>query len=124
MTIKVFVPQDSSAISVGADQVAAKIQTELQAKVHHLEGVELIRNGSRGLFWLEPMVEVETAEGRVAYGPVTASDVDSLLEHGLLDGAQTHPLSLGLTEEIAFLKNQQRLTFKRAGIIDPTNLDD
>ncbi|MFQ3246852.1 MAG: formate dehydrogenase iron-sulfur subunit [Arenicella sp.] len=120
MTIKVFVPQDSSAISVGADQVAAK----LQAKLNDIDDVELIRNGSRGLFWLEPMLEIETAEGRVAYGPVTASDVDSLLEQGLLDGAQTHPLSLGLTEEIAFLKNQQRLTFKRAGIIDPTDLDD
>ncbi len=116
MTTKVFVPQDSSAISVGANQVADKIAT--------LEGVELIRNGSRGLFWLEPMVEVETDEGRVAYGPVSAGDVDSLIEQGLLNGSQSHPLSLGLTEEIPFLKNQQRLTFKRAGIIDPTSLDD
>jgi len=116
MTTMVFVPQDSSAVSVGADQVAAKLA--------NVDGIELIRNGSRGLFWLEPMVEVETAKGRVAYGPVGTNDIDSLLEQGLLNGAQTHTLSLGLTEEIPFLKKQQRLTFKRAGIIDPTNLDD
>lgn len=116
MTIKVYVPQDSSAISVGADQVAEKLQA--------VDQIELIRNGSRGLFWLEPMIEVETPKGRVAYGPVSSSDVDSLLAQGLLDGNQTHRLSLGLSEEIPFLKKQQRLTFKRAGIIDPTDLDD
>lgn len=116
MTTKVFVPQDSSAISVGADQVATKLS--------HIEGIELIRNGSRGLFWLEPMIEIETPQGRVAYGPVSVHDLDSLLEQGLLQGKQTHPLSLGLSEDIPFLKNQQRLTFKRAGIIDPTKLAD
>jgi len=87
MTTKVYVPQDSSAISVGADQVAAKLSG--------LEGVEMIRNGSRGLFWLEPMVEVETDQGRVAYGPVSIGDIDSLLEQGLLKGDQAHHLSLG-----------------------------
>jgi formate dehydrogenase iron-sulfur subunit len=116
MSVKVFVPQDSSAISVGADQVAAKLGV--------IDGVELIRNGSRGLFWLEPMIEIETSQGRVAYGPVATDDIESLLDQGLLTGDQTHPLSLGVTEEIPFLKNQQRLTFKRAGIIDPTNLED
>jgi len=116
VSTKVYVPQDSSAISVGADQVAATLA--------NVSNVELIRNGSRGLFWLEPMVEVETNEGRVAYGPVAASDVDALLDQGLLNGAQSHPLSLGLTEEIPFLKNQHRLTFKRAGIIDPIDLED
>lgn len=116
MTTRVFVPQDSSSISVGANQVAAKLEG--------LDEIELIRNGSRGLFWLEPMVEVETEAGRVAYGPVAASDIESLLDQGLLEGKQQHPLCLGLSEEIPFLKNQQRLTFERAGIIDPTSLDD
>jgi len=83
VSTKVYVPQDSSAISVGADQVAATLA--------NVSNVELIRNGSRGLFWLEPMVEVETNEGRVAYGPVAASDVDALLDQGLLNGAQSHP---------------------------------
>lgn len=116
MSITVYVPQDSTAISVGADLVAAKLA--------NTDGVTLIRNGSRGLFWLEPLLEVETSKGRVAYGPVSPSDIDSLLSEGLLEGKQTHPLSLGLTEDIPFLKNQQRLTFKRAGIIDPSSLDD
>ncbi len=116
MTIKVFIPQDSSAISVGANQVAAKLSEQT--------GIDLIRNGSRGLFWLEPMIEIETDAGRVAYGPVTVNDIEPLLEQGLLAGEQRHPLCLGLTEEIPFLKNQQRLTFERAGVIDPASLDD
>lgn len=116
MSVNVFVPQDSSALSVGANAVAAKLK-ELQPEI------ELVRNGSRGLFWLEPMVEVETDAGRVAYGPVTAGDIEELLDQGMLQGAQTHSLSLGLTEEIPFLKKQQRLTFKRLGLADPLNLE-
>ena len=116
MSIRIYVPQDSSALSVGADEVAKKLNTLL-------DNAEIIRNGSRGLFWLEPMVEIETANGRVAYGPVSAADVESLIESGLAEGKQSHALSLGLTEEIPFLKNQQRLTFKRAGLIDPLSID-
>ena len=78
--IKIYVPRDSTALSVGADQIAAQLEGQ--------ENVEVIRNGSRGLFWLEPMVEVETAVGRVAYGPVSPRDVDSLIEDGLLEGFQ------------------------------------
>ena len=118
MTTRIYIPQDSTALSVGAEQVAQKIASALG------EQAQLIRNGSRGLYWLEPMVEVETANGRVAYGPVTVDDVDTLLEQGLLDGAQDHPLSLGLIEEHPFLAKQQRLTFKRVGIIDPGSLSD
>lgn len=114
MSITVYVPQDSSAISVGADLVAFELK--------NVERVNVVRNGSRGLFWLEPMIEVETLQGRVAYGPVSHTDINSLINQGMLEGAQTHPLSLGLTEEIPFLKQQQRLTFKRAGIIEPSNL--
>ncbi len=119
MTIQIFIPQDSTACSVGANDVAEKIQELTQGK-----NVEIIRNGSRGLFWLETLLEVSTPEGRVAYGPVDEDDVESLLEKGLLEGAQSHPLSLGLTEEIPYLKKQQRLTFKRAGIIDPLSIED
>lgn len=113
---RVFVPRDSTALSVGADDIAAQLAA--------LPDVEVIRNGSRGLFWLEPLIEVETEAGRVAYGPVKPSDVKDLLDQGLLNGEQTHPLSLGLTEEIDYLKKQQRLTFKRAGIVDPLSLED
>jgi len=117
MSFRVFVPQDSSAISVGANAVAAKLQ-ELHPEL------DIVRNGSRGLFWLEPMIEVKTDAGRVAYGPVSAADVEQLIEQGMLEGAQNHPLSLGLTQEIPFLKKQQRLTFKRLGLADPLSLDD
>jgi formate dehydrogenase iron-sulfur subunit len=117
MSLKVYVPQDSSAISVGANAVAEAIAAGNT-------DIEIVRNGTRGLFWLEPMVEVETDQGRVAYGPVSPSDVESLINQGILDGDQSHPLSLGLTEEIPFLKNQQRLTFKRLGIADPLSIED
>ena len=83
-----------------------------------------MRNGSRGLFWLEPMIEVETPKGRFAYGPVTPSDVPELLDSGLLEGCISHPLALGPVDEIEYLARQQRLTFARIGITDPLSLDD
>ncbi|MBM3351156.1 MAG: formate dehydrogenase [Betaproteobacteria bacterium] len=117
---KVYVPRDSSALSVGADKVAIAIATE--AKNRGLS-VEVIRNGSRGLFWLETMVEVVTDRGRIAYGPVKPSDVPALFDAGFLSG-QSHALCLGVTEELAWLNRQQRLTFARVGITDPVSLDD
>ncbi|MEN9894897.1 MAG: hypothetical protein RIR97_749 [Pseudomonadota bacterium] len=120
MTVKIFVPRDSAALSVGAERVASELAREIAAR--NLDA-QIVRNGSRGLFWLEPMVEVETAEGRVAYGPVKPSDIGSLLAAGLLNGGD-HPLSLGKTDDIPFLKNQTRLTFARVGITDPLSLED
>ena len=120
MSTKIYVPRDSSALSLGANKVAANIQAEAAKR-----GVEinLIRNGSRGLFWLETMVEVETAKGRVAYGPVMPKDVASLFDADFMKGA-AHPLNLGLTDEIAWLKKQERLTFARVGITDPVSVED
>lgn len=120
MSKRIFVPCDSAAIAVGADAVAKAILT--QATKHEI-AVELIRNGSRGLHWLEPLVEVETPGGRIAYGPVTPADVASLFDAGFLDGGE-HPLSHGLTAEIPFLKQQERLTFARVGITNPLSLSD
>jgi formate dehydrogenase iron-sulfur subunit len=120
MTLQIFVPSDTTACSLGADGIATAIAS---ASVQSGADIELIRNGSRGLFWLEPMVEVETPAGRVAYGPVNISDVDGLLKSGLLDGNVDHPLCQGLTEEIPFLKNQQRLTFARLGLGDPLSIE-
>jgi len=123
--VKVYVPIDSTALSLGAERTAKKIMQEAQAR-----GVEmtLVRNGSRGLFWLEPLVEVETAQGRVAFGPVQPSDVAGLFDAGFTqaqaDKAKAHPLYLGLTDELAWLKKQQRLTFARVGITDPLSLED
>jgi len=120
MAIKVYVPCDSTALSLGANKTADAIATE--AKKRGLE-IELVRNGSRGLFWLEPMVEVATGKGRVAYAPVQPKDVPSLFDADFLTGG-AHPLNLGLTEELAWLKKQQRLTFARVGITDPISLED
>ncbi len=120
MMHKVFVPRDSSALAVGAERVAKALAEAINGR----DDITLVRNGSRGLYWLEPMVEVETAAGRVAYGPVSPKDIPSLIEQGVLDGKAGHPLYLGLTEEIPYLKKQQRLTFARAGIIDPVSLSD
>jgi formate dehydrogenase iron-sulfur subunit len=120
MTVTVYVPKDASALSLGAGDVAEAISKEASAR-----GVELqlIRNGSRGAFWLEPLVEVVTPKGRVAYGPVTPGDVRGLFAADFLNGGQ-HPLALGRTDEIPWFASQQRLTFARVGIIDPTSVSD
>ena len=111
-------PRDSAARSMGADEVAA----HLSAKASEL-GINVIRNGSRGLLWLEPLVEVETAAGRVAYGPVQAGDVGSLIAANFQQGGE-HALSLGNIEDHPYLKNQERLTFARCGITDPVSVAD
>ncbi|MDQ0038245.1 formate dehydrogenase iron-sulfur subunit [Variovorax boronicumulans] len=121
MSLTIYVPRDSAALAVGAERVAERIAQEAA-----IRGVSfgMVRNGSRGLFWLEPMVEVSTPAGRVAYGPVTIDDVADLFDAGFAEGAQTHPLSLGLTDEIPYLKKQERLTFARMGITDPVSVAD
>src|SRR5690349_12199455 len=106
MSYTVYIPRDSSALSMGAEKVATTIVAE--AKKRGLD-INIVRNGSRGLYWLETMVEVATEKGRVAYGPVRASDVANLFDAGFLD-AKPHALLLGQTEEIDWLKKQQRLT--------------
>jgi formate dehydrogenase iron-sulfur subunit len=118
--VTVYVPRDASALSLGAGDVADAINKEASAR-----GVELrlIRNGSRGAFWLEPLVEVVTPEGRVAYGPVTPGDVPGLFAADFLHGGQ-HPLALGPTDQIPWFASQQRLTFARVGIVDPASVAD
>ena len=120
MTVKIYVPIDAAALSVGAEAVAVAVLAEAGRRG---QAIQLVRNGSRGLLWLEPMVEVETPTGRVAYGPVSAADVASLFEAGFTTGAP-HKLSLGPTEEIPWLKTQRRLTFARVGIVDPLSVED
>jgi formate dehydrogenase iron-sulfur subunit len=110
---RIFIPRDAVAIALGADRVAALLS----------QFDTVIRTGSRGLFWLEPMIEVETPAGRIAYGPVRPEDVANLIADGLLDGTARH-LRLGRPEDIPFLARQQRLTFGRCGVVDPFSLDD
>ncbi|MCZ0732883.1 formate dehydrogenase beta subunit [Phreatobacter sp. AB_2022a] len=118
--ITIFVPVDAAALSVGADAVAAAIAREAAAR--GLD-VAIIRNGSRGMLWLEPLVEVATAAGRVAYGPVRPADVAGLFDAGFHEGA-AHRLGHGRTDEMDWLKRQQRLTFARVGITDPLSIAD
>lgn len=121
MTTTLYLPMDTTALSMGADDVAKALEFQTSANE---QTINLIRNGSRGMFYLEPLLEVETEQGRVAYGPVSIGDVESLLAQGMLNGESTHPLYLGLTENIPYLAKQQRLTFQRAGIIDPLSIED
>jgi formate dehydrogenase iron-sulfur subunit len=119
MTMRLFIPRDAGAVAVGADEVALAFE---QAAATSGIAVDIVRTGSRGLYWLEPMVEVATSYGRIAFGPVSSSDALSVLE-AILFG-DTHPLGLGITEEIPWLKRQSRLTFARCGVIDPRSVDD
>ena len=119
MKARVYVSADSTALAVGAETVARSLRFEAQQRGLELE---IVRTGSRGLYWLEPTVEVECAAGRLAYGPLRAGDVASWLDDGGLEGA-AHPKALGKVEEIPYLKNQQRLIFARCGAIDPLDLE-
>ena len=120
MSTRIYVPIDSTALSLGAEKVARAIAAEAAKRG---VAIELVRNGSRGAFWLEPLVEVQTPAGRMAYGPVQPKDVAALFDAGFVNGGP-HALSLGLTDDIAYLKNQERLTSARVGITDPLSLDD
>ncbi len=113
--MRIFVPRDAAARALGADAVAEAVAAEARRRGL---AVEVTRNGSRGMIWLEPLVEVETDAGRTAYGPVQAADVPGLFEAGF--GA--HPLALGPVEAIRFFARQTRLTFARCGLIDPLSL--
>ncbi|MGB6489111.1 MAG: NADH-ubiquinone oxidoreductase-F iron-sulfur binding region domain-containing protein [Steroidobacteraceae bacterium] len=120
MTLTVYVPRDAGALSLGAGEVAHAIAREATARGLELE---LIRNGSRGAYWLEPLVEVATARGRIAYGPVSAGDVPGLFDADFHNGG-AHRLSLGLADAIPWLASQQRLTFARVGVVDPASVAD
>ena len=109
--MKIYVPLDSAAVALGADKVAAAITDEAARRG---VAVEIVRNGSRGMVWLEPLVEVVSAEGRLGFGPLTVADVA-----GLFGDLALHPKAVGLVEDLPWMKGQTRLTFARVGVIDP-----
>ena len=117
MSLRIYVPCDSAALSVGADAVAAAFAREARARNLDLE---IVRNGSHGMLWLEPLVEFVTPQGRIGYGPVQPEDVGSLLDAN----GGPHPLRLGVVFELDWMRRQQRLTFARIGVTDPLSLDD
>jgi formate dehydrogenase iron-sulfur subunit len=114
--MKLYVPLDSAAVALGADEVVSAIMAEAARRG---VAVEIVRNGSRGMVWLEPLVELVTAAGRVGFGPMTMADVP-----GLFGDAAAHPKALGPVEELPWMKGQTRLTFARVGLIDPLSLED
>ena len=115
----VYVPRETAAISVGADAVAMEIERYANQTG---DAIEVVRNGSWGASWLEPLVEVEVGDSRVAYGNVTTDDVAGLFEAGFLEGGE-HPRRLGPTHEIPYLANQDRWSFLRCGLIDPLSVE-
>ncbi|MDA8049920.1 MAG: formate dehydrogenase [Rhodospirillales bacterium] len=117
---RVLIPADAGARAVGAGSLARAVAAEAAARGSPLD---LVRNGSRGLYWLEPLLEVATPAGRVGYGPVTAADVPGLFAAGFLEGGP-HAKALGPVEQIPFLARQNRITFARSGVIDPLSLAD
>jgi formate dehydrogenase iron-sulfur subunit len=116
MTARIYIPRDALADSLGAASIAAALQAACPTAT-------IIRTGSRGMAWLEPLIEIETQEGRIGYGPVTENDIPGLLAAGFLQGA-AHPLRIGRPENHPFLARQTRITFKRCGITDPLSLDE
>ena len=119
MTLRLYLPTDTTAIALGADEVAAAIRGHA---VQQSLDIDLVRNGSRGIFWLEPLLEIERNGRRFAFGPVTVTDIPGVLD-ALHDDASQHPLYLGAIDDLAWLKNQQRLTYTRAGLGDPLSLE-
>jgi len=111
---RVYVPNDTSARAVGADAVAAAIAAL---------GFSIVRNGSRGAYWMEPLVEVDSPAGRVGFANVSVEQVGALFANGALPGVE-HAQSVGLVAELPWFKDQQRVTFARAGVIDPLSLSD
>ncbi len=116
--LTVYVPMDSAAVALGADDIAATISAWCAARQQPLN---LVRNGSRGLLWLEPLVEVATERGRIGYAAVAPENIADLLQQGLLVGADL-PQCIGLVDELPYLKQQERLCFARIGQAAPTDI--
>ncbi|MBM1171512.1 formate dehydrogenase beta subunit [Microvirga arabica] len=117
---KVLISTDAMSLALGSRRICALLAEEAFRRGLALD---IVMIGSRGLFWLEPLVEVETSSGRVAYGPLKPSDVGGLFEAGFLEG-KDHPLRLGLLKDQPYLARQTRLTFARCGIVDPLSIED
>ncbi|MEP6483528.1 MAG: NADH-quinone oxidoreductase subunit NuoF [Rudaea sp.] len=120
MTATIYISRDATAVALGAEKTMHAIAAEASKRN---ADVKIVRIGSRGAFFLEPLVEVDVGGRRVAYGPVHARDVAALFDANFLEG-KAHATHLGRTDDIAFFKNQERLTFARVGIIDPVSVDD
>ena len=117
---RIFISQDAASLALGSSRLAHAIADHA---TQHGIALDIVRTGSRGLFWLEPLVEVETAEGRIAYGPIQPSDMAGLFDANFLSGGD-HPLRIGRMEDVPYLARQQRLVFSRCGVVDPVSVAD
>jgi formate dehydrogenase iron-sulfur subunit len=118
--VRLFVSRDATSLALGADALARALGDEAARRG---QAVELVRTGSRGLFWLEPLLEVATPAGRIAYGPLAPADVPALFDAGLAEGG-AHVRRLGRIEDIGYFRDQERLCFARVGVVDPLSVDD
>lgn len=118
--LRLYLPRDSAALSMGADEIERQLLA--QAALAGLD-IAITRTGSRGMFWLEPLLEMDSGMGRLGFGPLAAEDIPGLVKE-LSASPGPHPRYLGPVEEIPFLKRQQRLTFARCGVIDPLDVTD
>jgi formate dehydrogenase iron-sulfur subunit len=109
--IRARLPKDAAALALGAERVADALR-----KAAAKQGIELdlVRTGSRGMIWLEPLLEIETDKGWQAFGPLAPEDADAVL-------GGTSDKVLGNIEDHPWLKRQTRLIFARCGTIDPTD---
>ena len=119
MNLRSFIPRDTTSLALGAEKVACALAVEAS---HRNVTLDIVRNGSRGLFWLEPLLEVEIGDTRMAFGPMTVAAVPTVLD-ALAADPSDHPLCLGPVADIPYLNTQQRLTFARAGLGDPLCLE-
>ena len=117
---KIYLPADVVAIALGADRVLRTLMDEAGRRG---STIEVVRTGTRGAIWMEPLLEVETAEGRIGYANVKPKDVAGLLDAGLLTGGE-HALRIGRPEAHPWFTGQTRLTFERCGIVDPVSAED
>ncbi len=116
----IYVPADSAALALGADALVEAIAAEA---LRLGKPIKIVRTGSRGMHWLEPLVEIATKKGRIGYGPVGVADVGGLFVADWLGGGK-HALCIGQVEEHPFLRRQDRWTFARCGIVDPLSWSD
>ncbi len=118
--VKIYVPRETTAVSVGADDVALAVARAAKSRGAR---IEIVRNGSWGACWLEPVVEVQVGDRRIAYGNVAPDDVPGLFDAGLLEGGE-HDKRIGPVDEIDYLTSQDRWTFWRVGLTEALSLDD
>ncbi len=106
MALRLYLSNDTSARAAGAGLLADSWSERPE--------VQLIRTSSRGAFFLEPMVERDSPDGRLAWFNVTPDDLRSIVAG--IGGTSVR--------SIPFLTQQVRFTFANFGETEPLALDE